>query len=227
VVTMGQVAASGGYWAAMYANHITATPYTITGSIGVIGSWFYDKGLNEKLGLRTETLQRGAHADLLSGVIIPNRDLRPEEEERYKKYILDIYGVFLEKVSAGRGMELAKVEAAAQGRVLSGKRALEAGLIDSIGGFPEALRTVQTLAEISDSQNIKYEEYPKPSFWEKVMENFPQTSVFSRNAKSRKNAIAHNAALIEELLLPGVDLRYRLENNGRILPILPLEFTFK
>jgi len=231
VVTMGEVAASGGYWAAMYANHITATPYTITGSIGVIGSWFYDNGLNEKLGFSMETLKRGNHSDLLSGVLFPYRNLTAQEEERYKKYILDIYDIFVTKVSEGRGMEIDKVEASAQGRVFSGTRALNAGLIDSIGGIPDAIRTARALAEINDNVNVSYEEYPKPTFLEKVLESIPLSSVFSRNVKSRKKAAAQSAvqgaAILEELFLPGVDLRYRLENNGRILPILPLEFMIK
>jgi len=227
LISMGEVAASGGYWASMYANHITATPYTITGSIGVIGSWFYDNGLNKKLGFNMDILKRGNHSDLLSGILFPYRNLTTEEEERYKKYILDIYGIFVEKVSEGRGMEIDKVEAAAQGRVFSGTRALNAGLIDSIGGIPEALRMARALAEIKDGEKIRYEEYPKPTFWETVLESIPLTSVFSRNVQSRNNAAVQGAAIFEELLLPGVDLRYRLENNGRILPILPLEFIVK
>jgi len=227
VVSMGEVAASGGYWAAMYANHITATPYTITGSIGVIGSWFYDNGLNKKLGFTIETLKRGNHSDLLSGVLFPYRNLTAQEEERYKKYILDIYDIFITKVSEGRGMEIDEVEASAQGRVFSGTRALNAGLIDSIGGIPSALRTARALAEIEDGEKIRYEEYPKPTFLETVLESIPLSSVISRNAKSGKDTAAQGAAILEELFLPGLDLRYRLENNGRIMPILPLDFMVK
>jgi len=83
VVSMGAVAASGGYWASMSASRIVATPVTLTGSIGVIASWFYDNGLNSKLGLSVDTMQRGAHADMTSGMILPRRDLKPEEEARH------------------------------------------------------------------------------------------------------------------------------------------------
>ena len=226
VVSMGEVAASGGYWAAMFANHITATPYTVTGSIGVIGSWFYDNGLNSKLGLSTDSLKRGDHSDLLSGFIFPYRNLTAHEEEQYKKYILDIYDIFVTKVSAGRNMGIEKVEAVAQGRVFSGLRAREVGLIDSIGGIPAALRTARELAEIKESVKVRYEEYPRPTFWEKILDAFPLLSVFSRNAKSR-NSAAQSVMIFEDLLLPGADIRYRLENNGRVLPLLPLEFTLK
>jgi len=131
VVSMGGVAASGGYWASMSASRIVATPVTLTGSIGVIASWFYDNGLNNKLGLSVDAMQRGAHADMMTGMILPRRDLRPEEEARYREYVLDLYSDFTRRVAANRGMDIELVESLAQGR---------AGLIDSIGGIDDALR---------------------------------------------------------------------------------------
>jgi protease-4 len=222
VVSMGEVAASGGYWAAMNANHIAATPYTITGSIGVIGSWFYDNGLNSKLGVTLDKIQRGAHADLLTGFIIPHRNLTAQEEERYKSYILDIYNIFVEKAAAGRGMEFEKMEAAAQGRIFSGVKALEAGLIDSIGGLPEALRTARTLAEIPEDRNVRYDEYPKPKFFDKLLEQLFSASAHLNNTGAK----ADTAAFLSDLFLPE-DIRYRIENNGRVMPILPLEFSLR
>ena len=220
VVSMGQVAASGGYWAAMNASHIAAAPYTITGSIGVIGSWFYDNGLNSKLGLSSDTIKRGDHADLLTGIILPHRDLSAQEEERYQNYILDIYNVFVEKAAAARGMEIEKVEAAAQGRIFSGTRAFNAGLIDSIGGLSDALRTARVLAEIPESGGVLYNEYPKPTFFEKLLDTFPMAKVFLKRSKS----LSDSAAILADLLLPDTDIRYRLEKNGQVMPILPLGF---
>ncbi len=221
VVSMGQVAASGGYWVAMDASHITATPYTITGSIGVIGSWFYDNGLNSKLGLSTETLQRGAHADLLTGVLVPYRNLTAQEEERYRNYILDIYNVFVEKVAAGRNMSVEKVEAVAQGRIFSGTRALEAGLIDSVGSLSDALKTARTLAEIPEGTSLIYREYPEPKFMEKLLSRFPFVAALFKNRNSQTSVVSS----FMDLLLPGTDIRYRIEKNGRVMPILPLEFS--
>jgi protease-4 len=220
VVSMGEVAASGGYWAAINASHITATPYTITGSIGVIGSWFYDNGLNEKLGLSTDTILRGAHADLLTGVFLPYRNLSPQEEERYRSYILDLYASFIEKVAVGRGMENEKVEAAAQGRIFSGVRALDAGLIDSIGGLSDAMRIARSLAEIPQNRNVRYDEYPKPTFLQRFLESFPLAGVLFRN----KNSQTQTAAFLADLFLPYADIRYRLQKNGQVMPILPLGF---
>ena len=220
VVSMGEVAASGGYWAAMNATHIAASPYTITGSIGVIGTWFYDNGLNAKLGLNTDIIQRGAHADLLTGILVPYRNLSPQEEGRYREYILDLYGMFVEKVAAGRFMEVEKAESVAQGRIFSGVKAQEAGLIDSIGGLSDAIRIARSLANVSEVDVI-YREYPKLSFMEKLLSRSPLAGLFL--GKNNSDAIG----FFSELVFPfkREDIRYRLEKNGQILTILPLEFS--
>ncbi|MCL2067837.1 MAG: signal peptide peptidase SppA [Treponema sp.] len=224
VVSMGQQAASGGYWAAMNASHITASPYTLTGSIGVISAWFYDNGLNSRLGFSVDSLQRGAHADLLTGFILPRRDLNAEEEARYRSLLLDIYGTFTAKVAAGRGMEIERVEAVAQGRVFSGQGALRAGLIDSIGGLPEAISIARNLAEIPENQGAAYNEYPKPKFWDKMLDRFPAIAALLRSGAGHRPA----AASIADFFLPQplfADIFYRLERNGRVMPILPLHFV--
>jgi protease-4 len=216
VVSMGPVAASGGYWAAMYASHITASPYTLTGSIGVIGSWFYNRGLSEKLGLTVDVIRRGDHADLLTGVILPRRDLSPEEESRYRTYILDLYGEFTAKVAAGRNMSLEQVEAAAQGRVYSGMGALHAGLIDSIGGLDEAIETARNLAGIPDKKKLAYDEYPRPRFFDKLINWFAAAGI-------RRETGA--AAFLTGVFIPDsalAELEYRLSQNGRVMPVLPL-----
>jgi len=220
VVSMGQMAASGGYWAAMNANHILATPYTITGSIGVIGSWFYDNGMNEKLGLRNEVLKRGTHSDLTSGFLFPYRNLTAQEEGRYRIFIMDMYDTFVKKVAAGRSMSVERVEAAAQGRIFSGTRALEAGLIDSIGGLSDAIRIARSMTDIPNDRNVLFKKYPEPKFMEKLMESFPSSiSAFISNLFKR------NIPLLPSSILPE-DILYRLEHNGQIMPIIPMEFCY-
>jgi len=219
VVSMGQVAASGGYWVSMNASHIVANPYSITGSIGVIGSWFYDNGLYGKLGLNVETVQRGAHADLVTGILIPRRNLTSKEEERYKSYIIDLYDTFTEKAAAGRGMAHDKLQAIAQGRIFSGIRAKEVGLVDSTGGLPDALRIARELAEIPENKTVKYEEFPKPKFFDILLESLPLASAFSA-----KSITTETVDFFSDFLLPDVNLRYRLENNGKVMPILPIDF---
>ena len=250
VVSMGQVAASGGYWAAMNANHITAAPYTITGSIGVIASWFYDNGLNSKLGVTLDSIQHGSHADLNTGFILPRRDLTKEEEERYKKYILDLYTDFTAKAAAGRKMDIEKIEAVAQGRIFSGISALNAGLIDSIGGISDAIVIARNLAEIPQYKKVRYVEYPKPKFMDKLMDRITETAVkISLKAAGRYNVpqgSEFKASSLQDIpasslngsgmeLLTGMflsepvlaDLRYRLEKNGQVMPILPLGYNLK
>jgi len=225
VVSMGAVAASGGYWASMSASRIVATPVTLTGSIGVIASWFYDKGLNSKLGLSVDTMQRGAHADMTTGMILPRRDLKPEEEARYKEYILDLYSDFTSRVAANRGMDIERVEELAQGRVYSGLGALNAGLIDSIGGIDDAISIARELANIPENRRIAIMEYPKPKFFDKILDY-----LFSSKTDSlaKTSAIDSAVELLFQAPLSGApslleDLRFRMAHNGRVMPIMPLD----
>jgi len=221
VVSMGGVAASGGYWASMTASYIVASPVTFTGSIGVIGSWFYDKGLNSKLGLTVDTMQRGDHADLLTGIVLPHRDLTPAEEARYRNYILDLYSDFTARVAANRNMDIERVEAIAQGRVYSGLGALNAGLIDSIGGLDDAVRIARELAKIPAGRKVAYDEYPKQKFFDKMLEHMLTSGV-----SGGKPAVPAAALFITDLFLPEPlleDLRYRIAHNGQVMPITPLD----
>jgi len=219
VVSMGGVAASGGYWAAMDANHITASPVTITGSIGVIGTWFYDRGLNERLGLTVDTIQRGNHADLMTGIILPRRDLNETEQARFRQYIVDHYDGFTARVAASRGMEIERVEAVAQGRIFSGIGALEAGLIDSVGGLNHAVRVARDLAGIPEGQGVAFEQLPRPTFLDRMMGRLVKMGTPAR-------ATPEAALFMTELFLPAQvleDLRFRVAHNGRVMPILPLD----
>ena len=220
VVSMGNVAASGGYWASMTASHITASPVTYTGSIGVIGSWFYDNGLNSKLGLTVDTMQRGAHADLMSGILLPHRDLSSPEEARYQEYILDLYRDFLTRVAANRNIDVERVETVAQGRVYSGLGALNAGLIDSIGGLDDAVHIARKLAQIPDGRKVAYDEYPKQKFFDKILEH-----MLISGSSGGESTVPATVSLITDLFIPEPlleELRYRIAHNGKVMPILPL-----
>ena len=220
VVSMGSVAASGGYWAGMSASHICATPVTLTGSIGVIGSWFFDKGLNDKLGLTLDSMQRGNHADLFTGIVLPRRDLREEEEIRYRNYILDMYAGFTARVAANRGMEPERVEEAAQGRVFSGIGALNAGLIDSIGGIDDAVRIARKLANIPDDKVSVCNEYPKPKFLDKVMSWLTAIGLGGRAYNPLPVSTVVDLFLPEPLL---EEILYRIAHNGQAMPVLSIE----
>ncbi|MDR2499637.1 MAG: signal peptide peptidase SppA [Treponema sp.] len=226
VVSMGSAAASGGYWAAMYADHIFASPYTITGSIGVIGSWFYNTRLYDTLGLSMDTLRRGDHADLFTGFIVARRDLSQEEEERYRRYILELYAVFVQKAAEGRNMPVEAMKALAQGRIYSGTRARDAGLVDRIGGLGDALAYARNLAGIPEDQRAIYREYPKPSLLETLM-----ARLFARARGGAAAGRAGPGEFIQGLLSGGggsafwQDIQYRIFRNGQVMPILPLQMT--
>ena len=218
VVSMGQVAASGGYWAAMYANHITASPYTLTGSIGVIAGWFFDKGFNARLGLGFDALTRGDHADLATGIILPRRDLSKDEEAQFRSCLLDLYGEFVKKAALGRNMKEEDMETLAQGRVYSGLASQRLGLTDSLGGYLEALETARDLAKIPASKKIRVREYPKPKFFQTMAARFLSSFIREYRIPGVSDAFpgTGKASLLWE------DIRYRFSQNGEIMPILPL-----
>jgi protease-4 len=151
IVSMGDVAASGGYYIASPAARIFAEPTTITGSIGVFGVIpFTGNMLQNKLGLTFDRAQTNKHA-----VLSTNRKLSPEEFATIQEEVDAIYLDFLNRVSAGRGMTVEAVNAIARGRVWTGTDALNIGLVDQLGGIKEAINYAATQAGIKD-QKIRY-----------------------------------------------------------------------
>ncbi|RMH95180.1 MAG: signal peptide peptidase SppA [Calditrichaeota bacterium] len=182
VVSQGQVAGSGGYWISMYGSKILAGPGTITGSIGVIGGWIYDKGFSDKLGMTSDLVKRGKHADVgfgirlpLLGVQVPARNLTAEERSKVEKLIKAFYREFVEKVAAGRKMPVERVEALAQGRIYSGIQGKANGLVDEIGGLLQAIDTARELAGIAPSQRIQVVETSPYKGWIKIQPPFGST----------------------------------------------------
>ena len=225
VVSMGGVAASGGYWAGITANHVVATPVTITGSIGVISTWFFDNGLNNRLGLNVDFMQRGNHADLFTGVILPHRDMNEREEARFREYILDLYNVFVARVAEHRNKSIEQVESLAQGRVFSGIGAYNAGLIDGIGGLSDAIRIARDLANIPADRQVAFIEYPRPRFMDRMLERVLSSQIVARNVGFFIGSHGGTAAFVRDLFLPAPlleDVRFRITHNGKAMPLLPL-----
>ncbi len=157
VVSMGAVAASGGYYIAAGADSIFAEPMTITGSIGVFTIFPQDKGLMEdKLGLTLDTVNIGKHANGFS----PFRPLDAEEQAVMKMRTEAIYATFLKRVADGRGLPLETVKEIAQGRVYAGNRALELGLVDRLAGLDEAIDAAANLADL-DAEDVSVGHYPR------------------------------------------------------------------
>ena len=158
IVSMGDLAASGGYYLACAGDAVVAGPATITGSIGVFGGKFNVLGLYQKLGLNVETVKRGRHADMWS----PYRDFDEEERALYQRNLEEFYRVFVTRVSTGRAMSTGAVDSVGQGRVWSGLRAHEFGLVDSLGGIYEAFELAKQRAGIGEDDDIIIELYPRP-----------------------------------------------------------------
>jgi protease-4 len=159
IVSMGNVAASGGYYISLAADTIVAQPNTITGSIGVIGVMINaQKLMNEKLGLHLDGVKFGKYADL--GRM--DRPLNPDEEAIVQKAIDRIYVDFVTKVAKGRGMSYEAVDAIAQGRVWSGVDAKKIGLVDVLGGIETAIDIAAKRAGLTDYRITSLPEQEDP-----------------------------------------------------------------
>ncbi len=143
VVSMADVAASGGYYIASAADKIVAEPGTLTGSIGVILSTVNLKGLGEKIGLQPQVIKSGPFKDIGS----PYRPMTPEEKVLLQNLINDSYEQFVNAVASGRKMPVESVKKLADGRIYSGRQAFKVGLVDKLGGFDSALALLQEICK--------------------------------------------------------------------------------
>ena len=144
VVSMGTVAASGGYYIAAASDKIVANPGTLTGSIGVIMELPNVEGLMKKIGVEATVIKSGAHKDLAS----PFRAMGREERQILQRVMDDVHDQFIQAVSDGRGLEKAAVTAIADGQVFTGRQAKEKGLVDELGSFEDAIMLTGELAGI-------------------------------------------------------------------------------
>ena len=161
VVSMGDVVASGGYYMAAAADAIFAEGVSLTGSIGVVGGKMNLEGLYEKLGVSREGVTRGARAGLLSEA----RGYSADERAAVRREMETIYDTFLDRVASGRQLDRKEVEAVAQGRVWSGRRALDLGLVDMLGGPLEALEELLARAGLQGEAQVPIVTLPRRSFW--------------------------------------------------------------
>jgi protease IV len=163
IVSMGDVAASGGYYMAVPAHVIVAQPGTLTGSIGVVTGKFVLDGAAEKLGVGTASVSDGKFAEMYS----PFRPFSPAERARVEEMMQTTYELFLSRVAEGRGSTRAKIDAVAQGRVWTGHQARERGLVDEIGGLDRAIQLAKEKAKLDINANVDLLVYPqKPSFYD-------------------------------------------------------------
>lgn len=207
VASFSDVAASGGYYVASAADSIVAPGAAITGSIGVFSLRPFLGGLYDKLGVRTELLTRGAHADFLSST----RPSSSGGHERLESVVLDIYRLFLERVAEGRSLEMAEVDAVAQGRVWTGEQAFERGLVDRIGGLHEAVRELNRLRDVDEEADAYLVAFPQPK---------PLAQQIAELLNARIARAARASVGLESLPEPIAALERTLEAGARGAPLL-------
>jgi protease-4 len=158
IISMGNAAASGGYFIAMAADKIVAQPGTLTGSIGVISGKMLTTAFWDKIGVSWDNVQSGANASFWSTV----QDYTPQQWDQLQTWLDRIYDDFTAKVAEGRGLPLAKVLEMAKGRVWTGEEAKALGMVDELGGFSVALRLVREAAGIPLDADIRLKLVPRP-----------------------------------------------------------------
>jgi protease-4 len=160
VVSMGDVAASGGYWISMNANSIFAEPNTITGSIGIFGMYYSVPGTLAKLGVQSDGVGTGP----MAGAFDITRPLDPKVGAVIQAIINKGYRDFVGNVAKARGKNYDAIDAIAQGRVWTGQQALDRGLVDQLGGMGDAVSAAANLAKLGKDYPVRYEEAPLGSF---------------------------------------------------------------
>lgn len=156
VVSMGAVAASGGYYIAAPAQQIVANPGTITGSIGVIMEFTSFQQLLEKIGLQNQVVKSAEHKDIGS----PLRPMSEQDRKILQSMIDDVHEQFVAAVVAGRKLDVKQVRSLADGRILSGRQAQAAGLVDELGNLQDAIRLAAELGGIEGKPEVVYPSRP-------------------------------------------------------------------
>jgi protease IV len=181
VVSMSDVAASGGYWIAAPARKIVADPVTITGSIGVIIGKFNVSGLYNLLGISTDSIATSENATLFS----EQQNFSPAQRAYIEKSLQETYADFTKGVASGRKMTVEAVDKVGKGRVWSGAQAKDIGLVDELGGLDRAIEVAKDLAKIPAGESVRLERFPREkSFFQQLLEREKDQLTESRSIES-------------------------------------------
>jgi protease IV len=192
VVSMGDLAASGGYYISMPGQVIVAQPGTLTGSIGIFTGKFVVTGTLDKVGIRTETVQSGKNATTNS----PFHQFTPEQRAKVLDYMQGFYDNFVEKAAESRHTTPERIDAVAQGRVWTGQQARQHGLVDELGGLNEAIEIAKQRAKIPADEDVDVVVYPaRRSIYDLLTEQFGGArfnawSLLQLGGAAERNAIA-------------------------------------
>jgi protease-4 len=209
IVSMGDVAASGGYYIATPADYIFAENNTITGSIGVFGVIPYTgKFLEDKLGMTFDRVATNKHA-----VVSTNRRLTAEETGIIQTEVDEIYTEFIERVAEGRGLNAQQVHKLARGRVWTGTDALKIGLVDELGGLYAATKYAQKLAKIKEAKIVCYpirKEDPFEAILE-LLEDQENSEMLVKNQQIPAEFLVHYRQLLKLEQVKGIQMRLPYE----------------
>ncbi|MFC1863788.1 signal peptide peptidase SppA, partial [Thermodesulfobacteriota bacterium] len=167
ITSMGGMAASGGYYIASAGTKIVANPGTVTGSIGVIMQFYQVQELAKKIGIQMEVIKSGEFKDVGS----PFREVNEKDRELINDFILEIQEQFISAVARGRNLPVEKVKEIADGRILTGAKAKDLGLVDTLGNFEDAVDLAKEVAGIKGDVDLVY---PKRSSEFNLLEFFLQ-----------------------------------------------------
>ncbi len=183
IVSVGYMAASGGYYISCGGDYIIADRNSIVGSIGVVSMIPEITGLSKKIGINFDEIKKGKYADFLS----PFKQASPEETELLKNDMLDIYGLFKQRVAEARKLDLNYVESIAQGRIYAGTKGLKIKLVDKIGTLHDALLEAKKRAKLSSTKYTVFS--AKKSFWELLQEDFGAKTSIDSLVKEKINKV--------------------------------------
>ena len=197
VVSQGRVAGSGGYYLSCPGRRIFAQPTTITGSIGVLGIFQCAWSMYNRLDYELYPMERGARSLLGS----PTRELSKKDRNFIQKYMDDFYDIFIDRVAVTRKMPASEVRKIAGGRIWSGRDALEIGLVDELGGLPEAIESARELANIPPSAELKIVHYPRPGSLGEIFESISGVSTAQMIESFSKGINAAKPITMEQQLM--------------------------
>ena len=204
IISMGQYAASGGYYVSANADKIVAMPATITGSIGVLGGKVALEGTFAKVGYNIEGITIGGD---YAGAYSPDEPFNQSQRAAYRGQLQDIYNDFTSRVAEGRNIPLERVQEIAKGRVWTGAQAKEIGLVDELGGIMKAIEVAKEVAEIDKDAKINLKVYPRAKSTSEQLEELLGGSV----------AMSDNLAQMSEIMnLPEVQAAIKARQATRI-----------
>jgi protease-4 len=208
IVSMGDYAASGGYYISCVADSIVAEPTTLTGSIGIFGMFPNTKGLTDKVGLSFDVAKTNKYSD----VGVTTRPMNDGEKAMLQSYIEQGYDLFVTRCADGRGMAKEEIEKIAQGRVWSGTMAKEIGLVDEIGGIDKALEIAAKKAGVEE---YTLKEYPEAkSMFSSILDSSIPAYIESRILKSRLGSYYDEFCTMQ-----------KIDKMSRIQARIPLEIN--